>query len=89
MCLIIFRPYAKNQNFTNGFNVTFKKDWPSTVNVSITHRVAIAAVKTDKGFVLVDDENMVFSKVQTLPVGLPLFKGFDQVTFAKQIPDKN
>ena len=80
---------SKINNLTFVKDVSFKKDWPSTVNVSITHRVAIATIKTDKGFVLVDDENMVFSKVQTLPVGLPLFKGFDQVTFAKQISDKN
>lgn len=70
-------------------DISFKKEWPSSVNVSITHRVAVAAIKTDKGFVLVDDENVIFSKSDTLPVGLPLFKGFDEVTFGKEISDKN
>ena len=69
--------------------VKFEKDWPSTVKVTITHRVAIATIKTDKGYVLIDDENVIFAKVPELQQGLPVFKGFDEITFSKKINDGN
>lgn len=74
-------PYVKS--------VHFEKSWPSTVNVEVVHRVPIATIKTDKGYVLIDDESYIFQKTDALQSGLPVFKGFDQITFTEKLNDKN
>jgi cell division protein FtsQ len=76
-----------NLNFVSSVN--FKKVWPSTVKVQITNRVAVATIKTDKGYVLLDKNSIAFAKVPEFQVGLPVFKGFDEITFSKAIKDKN
>lgn len=76
-------------NLTFVKSVNFEKVWPSTVKVSITHRVAVATIKTDKGFVLIDDESVAYAKVPQFQQGLPVFKGFEEITFSKAIADKN
>ena len=90
----IYRSNFKKSNTKVGSlnfikNISYKKKWPSTLKVIVTHRVPIATIKTNKGYVLVDDENVIYEKVNEFQQGLPVFKGFDEITFSKKIPDKN
>lgn len=80
---------SKLNKLTYVENVTFKKEWPSSVTVTIKQRTPIATIKTDKGYVLIDSKNIVFAKVAEYQMGLPVLRGFDNVTMSKAINDVN
>lgn len=65
------------------------KKWPGTINVVIQRRVPVAAIETDKGYVLLDAEGMIFEKTATPDKSLPLLDGMDKVTYTKIIPNKS
>lgn len=45
--------------------------WPSTVHIDVTERVAVAFVVAGNGFQLVDGAGVVFDTVSNAPAGLP------------------
>ena len=47
--------------------------FPSTVSISVTERVAVGAIKTSGGYVLVDKTGDQFRTLTSRPAGLPLF----------------
>ena len=47
--------------------------FPSTVDISVTERVALGVVKAAAGYVLVDKSGVQYRTVSTRPAGLPLF----------------
>ena len=87
--LKIVEAKGKLNKLTYVENVTFKKEWPSSVTVTIKQRTPIATIKTDKGYVLIDSKNIVFAKVAEYQMGLPVLRGFDNVTMSKAINDVN
>ncbi len=47
-------------------NVSIERKLPDTLNIVLTERVPVIAIKDEKEFVLIDDEGYVLEKVETL-----------------------
>lgn len=52
--------------------VRIERDWPSTVKVIVTPRVAIVAVPAGAGYHLIDATGFAFATVARLPRGMPV-----------------
>lgn len=50
------------------------RSWPSTLEVQVVERTAVAAVPTSEGFSLIDAEGVAFRAVTEQPEGLPQAK---------------
>jgi cell division protein FtsQ len=53
-------------------SVSLERDWPSTLRITVTERVPIAAVPAKGGVELVDGDGVVIDKVSKPPKGLPV-----------------
>ncbi len=66
---------------------TVEKKWPGMITVTVSRRVPVAYVETDKGVILVDSKGFAFEKAKLAPQGLPGFQGIEEITFTHKISD--
>lgn len=69
-------------------SVKTSKSWPSTVTIALERRRPIAIVETDKGFVLVDTNSVVFEKTPSPPKNLPVLEGMEEITMGSPLENE-
>lgn len=55
-------------------SATVLRDWPHTIRIVVTPRHVTAAVKTNNGYALYDNDGVNFGSVATAPSGVPVVK---------------
>lgn len=55
-------------------HVSVRRSWPHTVEVTVTERVAAAAIRTSGGWTEVDRNGVRFATVPRVPAGVPLLR---------------
>jgi cell division protein FtsQ len=56
------------------------RSWPHTVSIEVTERTAVAAVRTERGYRLIDAEGVLFRNVREPREGLPVLSVGTQPT---------